>query len=59
MSCAVDGGLESAADGGFDWGSADGLDGGLVLVQGRMLSRHRRIPSLQHSPVVSGRSTGR
>ncbi len=39
--------------------SASGLETGLVLDQGRTLSRHRRIPSLQHSPVVSGRSTGR
>ncbi len=39
--------------------TSNGLDGGLVLARGRTLSRHRRIPSLQHSPVVSGRSTGR
>ncbi len=38
----VDGGLERAAA------------GGLVLDRGRTLSRHRRIPSLQLSPVVSG-----
>ncbi len=47
-----DGGLESAADGGLDWGSADGLDGELVLDWGWTLSRHRRIVSLQLSPVV-------
>ncbi len=34
-------------------------DGRLVLAWGRTLSRHRRIPSLHFSPVVSGRSTGR
>ncbi len=38
----VDGGLERAAA------------GRLVLDRGRTLSRHRRIPSLQLSPVVSG-----
>ncbi len=38
-------------------GAAD--DGRLVLARARTLSRHRRIPSLQHSPLVSGRSTGR
>ncbi len=38
-------------------GAAD--DGRLVLARARTLSRHRRIPSLHFSPVVSGRSTGR
>ncbi len=38
-------------------GAAD--DGRLVLARALTLSRHRRIPSLQHSPLVSGRSTGR
>ncbi len=47
-----------AAGGGGLGGAAD--DGRLVLARGRKLSRHRRrIPSLQHSPLVSGRSTGR
>ncbi len=31
-------------------------DGGLVLTWARTLPRHRKIPSLQHNPVVSGRS---
>ncbi len=62
---ANSGGLERAADGGMlesaaadrlDWGWADGLDGGLVLARARTLPRHRKIPSLQLSPVVSGRS---
>ncbi len=43
----VDGGLGRATD--YGW---------LVLAWGRTLSRHRRIPSLHLSPVVSGRSTG-
>ncbi len=34
-------------------------DGGLILTWGRIFSRHRRIPSLHLSPMVSGRSTGR
>ncbi len=34
------------------------VGGGLVLDRGWTLSRHRRIPSLQLSTVVSGRSTG-
>ncbi len=56
----LDSGLALAANGsGLAWGTADGLDGGLVLDRGWTLSRHRRIPSLQLSPVVSGRSTGR
>ncbi len=38
-------------------GAAD--DGRLVLARARTLSRHRRIPSLHFSPVMSGRSTGR
>ncbi len=38
-------------------GAAD--DGRLVLAWARTLSRHRRIPSLHFSPVMSGRSTGR
>ncbi len=51
--------LERATTGGLDGGTAGGFDGGLVLARGRTLSRHRRIPSLQLSPVVSERSTGR
>ncbi len=30
-----------------------------ALARSKKLSRHRRIPSLQHSPLVSGRSMGR
>ncbi len=44
----VGGGLGGATD-----------DGRRVLARGRTLSRHRRIPSLQHSPLESGRSRGR
>ncbi len=57
--------LGSAMDGGGLDCPADGCvrraleNGGLVLAQGRTLSRHQRIPSLHLSPVVSGRSTGR
>ncbi len=38
----------------------DGLGSGLTCImdQGRTLSRHRMMASLQFSPVVSGRSTG-
>ncbi len=57
---------QGACSGGRCRGAAndDGLAGaaegsGLVLAWGRTLSRHRRIPSLHFSPVVSGRSTGR
>ncbi len=54
------GGLGCAtADGGLWWGTADGLGDRLVLDRGWTLLRHRRIPSLQLSPVVSGRSTER
>ncbi len=58
------GGLAWAANGGADFPANGGLgravdDGGLVPALARPLSRHRRIPSLQLSPVVSGRSTGR
>ncbi len=51
--------LTSPRTAGLTGGPLTGLDGGLVLARGRILSRHRRIPSLQLSPVVSGRSTGR
>ncbi len=53
----ANGGLEGAANGGRLGRAAD--NGGLDLARGRTLSRHRRIPSLHLSPVVSGRSTGR
>ncbi len=59
------GGLEGAADGGMlESVVADGLDwgwaiSGLVLARAQTLPRHRKMPSLQLSPVVSGRSTGR
>ncbi len=51
-------------NGGADFRASGGLEeaengGGLVLAWGRTLSRHRRIPYLHLSPVVSGRSTGR
>ncbi len=60
--------LPRAANGGcagFAWAvngsrlaeAANG--GGLVLAQARTLPRNRKTPSLQLSPVVSGRSTGR
>ncbi len=41
------------------WRTANGLEGRLVLDRGWTLSRHWMIPSLQLSPVVSGRYTGR
>ncbi len=53
----ADGGITRVANGGGFRRAAD--NGRLVLARGRKLSRHRRIPSLQHSPVVSGRSRGR
>ncbi len=53
----ANGGITRAANGDGFGRAAD--DGRLVLARGRKLSRHRRIPSLQHSPVVSGRSRGR
>ncbi len=53
----TDGGITWAANGGGFGRAAD--NGGLVLARGRTLSRHRRIPTLHFSPVVSGRSTGR
>ncbi len=45
-----------AADGGRLAWAANGS--GLVLARARTLPRHRKIPSLQLSPEVSGRSTG-
>ncbi len=54
---AADGcGLAFPADGE---GRRAADDGGLILAWGRTFSRHRRIPSLHLSPVVSGRSMGR
>ncbi len=54
---ANSGGLAGAANGGGLAGAAN--DGGLVLARARTLPRHRKTPSLQLSPVVSGRFTGR
>ncbi len=62
VNFSADGGLEAATNGGgefpVDGGLKGAANGGLVLAQARTLPRHRKIPSLQLSPVVSGRSTG-
>ncbi len=49
--------LERATTRELDFGVAGGLDSGLALA--RTLLRHWKTPSLQLSPVVSGRFTGR
>ncbi len=57
LAILIAGGPAFTANGGGFRRAAD--DGGQVLARARTLSRHRRIPSLHFSPVVSGRSTGR
>ncbi len=52
-------GSEMVAAGMLDWGTADGLDSGLVLHQEWTQSKHRRNPAFQLSPVVSGKSMRR
>ncbi len=55
-------GCSGVAVGCLDSGEAGrhkgAADGRLVSTRARKLPRHRKIPSLQHNPVVSGRSMG-
>ncbi len=56
LAVAVNKGVIFPMDGGLGRAADDGV---LVLARARTLPRHRKIPSLQLSMVVSGTSTGR